>query len=266
MSIESPDFSARTGGKKPVRLLVVDGTNIVRRYAFAVLKDRQAAPTADDVQRVLGMTWDGISGCAQAADCSDCVVAIDPDGKTWRHDAFPAYKANRGPGGAPPSWSMRLREYLEGRSERCVRVEGFEADDIVATIADRAMDRGHRAAIFSSDSDLLQMVDPLAIQVWTFGRAGGPRFVEHGLPWLRERYGVEGGEELRILKALVGEPGDNLPGVRGVGIAMAGMLLREQRTVERIAKSLDEVKREQFLLALRLVSLRCDVPLPDLGW
>jgi len=73
-----------------MRLLLVDGANVVRRYAFAMLRDRQADPTAADVASVLSGVERAIRDCALLAGCRHAVIAIDVEGPTWRHEIYPA--------------------------------------------------------------------------------------------------------------------------------------------------------------------------------
>jgi DNA polymerase-1 len=197
-------------------------------------------------------------------------VAFDR-GKSFRHEEYPDYKANRS---RPPDELRRQLERIEQVVDAfnipAVTAEGYEADDVLGTLARRAEEEGIETVILTGDTDMLQLVDEQTRILLPRGRYGdetlyGPREVE-------ERYDGLSPEQLIDHKALSGDSSDNIPGLRGIGDKTASSLLKEYGTIEGIYEHLDEItgkrprqaledKREDALLYKDLVTIRCDVRL-----
>jgi DNA polymerase-1 len=186
------------------------------------------------------------------------IVALDSGIASWRREMFPEYKAKRVT--ATNVWSNRLALHLNGAGLLCLRWPGDEADDIVATLALRASAKGSRPAVLSGDSDLLARLADLA-DVYQFGGKGEPRHVLRSSEWVCEKYHCRLAEGVWAYKALVGEPGDGVPGVPQIGPVKARRLLELAPAIEDIPKMLKESEAEAYALALELVTLRTDVPL-----
>jgi DNA polymerase-1 len=119
---------------------------------------------------------------------------------------------------------------------------------------------GKLVAILSGDSDLLQLAT-LGVLCYQFGRAGvEARFVNRPMQWIREKYEIPSAGQLPAYKALVGEPGDGLPGVPGIGPVKAKKLLHQYETTTALCDSM-AIDTPTFLAALDLVTLREDVPI-----
>ena len=193
-------------------------------------------------------------------------VIFDYSGKSFRNDMYDQYKANRPP--APedlvPQFPL-TREATKAFNIACEEVEGYEADDIIATLAVQAREAGGRCTIISSDKDLMQLVgDGVemldAMKNKRIGREG-----------VIEKFGV-GPERVVDVQALAGDSVDNVPGAPGIGIKTAALLINEFGTLEELLDRAQEVpqpKRRQTLienraqieLSKRLVSLDCNTPL-----
>ena len=196
-------------------------------------------------------------------------VHFDPSGKTFRHEQYAEYKANR------PSMDSDLavqvpyiRRVCEVLRMPIVEVPGFEADDVIATLARQAVAQGFKVVVVSADKDLLQLVTE-DVLVLNPGREGSGSTRYDGRA-VEEKWGVPPGRIVDVL-ALVGDSVDNIPGVPGIGDKGARDLVREFGPVESVLDHADEVKRaayreglkshrEDALLSKRLVTLRTDVP------
>ncbi|WP_289041837.1 DNA polymerase I [uncultured Aliiroseovarius sp.] len=164
-------------------------------------------------------------------------VIFDHSGKTFRNDLYPAYKANRPP--APedlvPQFPL-TRDATRAFNVACIEVEGFEADDIIATLARRADKAGGRVTILSSDKDLMQLV------------GGGIEMLD---PMKNKRIDTEGVEEKfgvgpnRVVdvQALAGDSVDNVPGAPGIGVKTAALLINEFGDLETLLSRADEIKQ-----------------------
>src|SRR5919198_2594366 len=161
----------------------------------------------------------------------------------------------------------RVREVVDAFSIPVYEVEGFEADDVIGTLACQATAAGVETVIVTGDLDALQLVTP-TVTVLTPRRGADdiPRYDEAAV---YERYGLRPAQ-IPDYKGLVGDPSDNIPGVRGIGEKTATRLLQQFGTIEGIFEHLDELPekqrtllapfREQALASKRLATIITDVP------
>lgn len=167
-------------------------------------------------------------------------VASDAPGPTFRHEAYAAYKAHRPE--MPDDLRAQipvLRELVEAMGLPIYELEGFEADDVLGTLATQAKRAGKKAVILTGDKDTLQLVDESVEVLLT--RRGITLIDRYDRDLVKEKIGVEP-EQIVDWKALVGDPSDNIPGVSGIGPKTAVRLLNEFSTVEALLERLDEVK------------------------
>jgi DNA polymerase-1 len=202
---------------------------------------------------------------------SALAFALDAPQATFRHEQYAEYKGTRD---AVPSALVaqfgRLRELIDAFGVARFEVPGFEADDILATLAFGLRERGEPALILSGDRDLLQLAHG-SVRVQFMG-ARGQKPVLYDAARVRERFGVPP-ERLPEWMALVGEQSDNLPGTPGVGPATAAKWLEAYGSIEELLAHADEVSparlrpalaahAEQIRRNLALARLRSDVLLP----
>jgi DNA polymerase-1 len=190
-------------------------------------------------------------------------------GRPFREEFFPKYKAHRavGPEDLEPQ-VRKLRRLLAAFDIPIFEVDGFEADDLLATLTEQGCGMGIEVDVLSGDLDVLQLVRPHVRVVSPGQRFSTP--VVYDTPRVVERYGVPPGE-LRDYKALVGDASDGILGVAGVGPKSASELLQRWHSLDAIYAHLDEVAsarvrnalaagRESAYLSRRLVQLRSDAP------
>jgi DNA polymerase-1 len=193
-------------------------------------------------------------------------VIFDHSGKSFRNDMYDQYKANRPP--APedlvPQFPL-TREATRAFNIACKEIEGFEADDIIATLACQAREAGGRVTIISSDKDLMQLVGD---GVEMLDAMKNKRIDSDGV---REKFGV-GPDRVVDVQALAGDSVDNVPGAPGIGIKTAALLINEFGSLEDLLDRAEEIKqpkrrqtlvekREQIEMSKRLVQLDCDMEL-----
>ncbi|MCH2067739.1 DNA polymerase I [Shimia sp.] len=193
-------------------------------------------------------------------------VIFDYSGKSFRNEMYDQYKANRPP--APedlvPQFPL-TREATKAFNIACKEVEGFEADDIIATLACQARDAGGRCTIISSDKDLMQLVGD---GVEMLDAMKNKRIDRDGV---HEKFGV-GPERVVDVQALAGDSVDNVPGAPGIGIKTAALLINEYGDLESLLDRAEEIKqpkrrqtliekRDQIELSKRLVQLDCEMEL-----
>src|SRR5262249_47810347 len=149
------------------------------------------------------------------------VCAFDVDGPTFRDKVYPAYKANRGPmpDDLAPQIPM-IRQMLEGMRVPVLGVAGYEADDVIATLAHAGSAKGLDVYVCSSDKDCRQLIDD-RVRLYSLRKRQ-----EFGRKELQEDWGVTP-EQVVDLQTLAGDSVDNVPGVPGIGVKTAAKLLQE---------------------------------------
>ncbi len=193
-------------------------------------------------------------------------VIFDKGSHTFRNDMYDLYKANREamPEDLRPQMPL-TREATKAFNIACKELEGFEADDIIATLSCQARDAGGRVTIISSDKDLMQLVGD---GVEMLDAMKNRRIDRDGVI---EKFGV-GPERVVDVQALAGDSVDNVPGAPGIGIKTAALLINEFGNLEDLLDRAEEIKqpkrrqtliekRDQIELSKRLVQLDCETPL-----
>ena len=241
---------------------MIDGFNALYRAFFAIpgLRAPDGTPTnaAYGFETMLGKIL-------REEDPDHVVVVLDAPGRTFRHELYADYKATRD---AQPEDLTRqiplVRELALAHRIRVVEAEGVEADDVIATLV-RSAPADARIGIVSTDKDLMQLVDDrVELLDGIKDRRYGPDEVE-------ARFGVLP-ERVLDLRALVGDPSDNIPGVKGIGEKGAAKLIGEWGDLESLIEHRDEISAKRTRKALeagiedarlskRLATLRNDVPL-----
>ena len=174
-------------------------------------------------------------------------VAFDV-GKTFRHEEYKEYKANRIEMPDELRTQMaRIQEIVRALSIPIIEAEGYEADDVLGTLAQKAEKEGAEILIVTGDTDTFQLIDEHT-RVLTSRRSFSDTIV-YDQEGIEERYGLQP-HQLIDYKALVGDTSDNIPGVRGIGKKTATKLLQRYGSVEEIYSHLDEVESSRFHNAL----------------
>ena len=194
-------------------------------------------------------------------------VIFDKGSHTFRNDLYDQYKANRDemPEDLRPQIPL-TRTATKAFNIACEELEGFEADDIIATLAHQARDAGGRVTIVSSDKDLMQLVGD---GVEMLDPMKNRRIDREGVI---EKFGV-GPERVVDVQALAGDSVDNVPGAPGIGIKTAALLINEYGDLETLLDRAEEIKqpkrretlienRAQIELSKKLVALDCEMDLP----
>ncbi|MBT3361851.1 MAG: DNA polymerase I [Rhodospirillales bacterium] len=244
-------------------VFLIDGSGFIFR-AFHGLPP-MTRPDGTPVNAVYGFTT-MLLKTIEDTDADHVAVIFDKARRTFRNDIYPEYKAHRPP---PPDELIPqfalVRDATEAMNVTAVDMDGYEADDLIATYARQAVERGADVTIVSSDKDLMQLVGPRV----TMFDAMKNRTI--GADQVREKFGV-GPEQVVEVQALAGDSSDNVPGVAGIGVKTAAQLLAEYGDLETLLARAGEIKqpkRRQNLLeqadAARisrdLVTLRDDAPI-----
>ncbi|MFQ6014642.1 MAG: DNA polymerase I [Anaerolineae bacterium] len=249
------------------KLILIDGHALAYR-AYHALPPTLSTSKGELTNAVYGFT-STLLKVLREEEPDYIVVAFDV-GRTFRHDQFPEYKAHRAKMPDELHAQMeRIRELIRAFNIPIFEVEGYEADDVLGTLARQAGEKGVETLIVTGDTDTFQLVDSHT-RVLTSRRRFSDTVV-YDEEAVRERYGLEPGQ-LVDLKGFTGDSSDNIPGVSGIGQKTATQLLKEFNTIEEVYAHQDEIpnkrarkalegKEEIALLSKRLATIVTDVPI-----
>ena len=195
------------------------------------------------------------------------LVVFDASGKTFRNDIYPEYKANRSeaPEDLIPQFPV-IRKATSAFNIPFVELIGYEADDLIASYAEEAKKQNMKVTIVSSDKDLMQLVSDNVSMLDTMK---GKVFKKEDV---LEKFGVYP-EKVIDVQSLAGDSVDNIPGIPGIGIKTAALLINEYDNLEGLFKNSEKIKQKkrrenviefenQAYISKQLVTLKNDVPLP----
>jgi DNA polymerase I len=256
-----------TGFGKDDHLHLIDGSAYIFRayHALPPLTRKSDGLPVGAVAGFCNILWSELTRANDDAP-THLAVVFDFSATTFRNAIFDAYKANRPepPEDLRPQFPL-TREATRAFNVPCLEIEGFEADDIIATLARQAVARGGRATIISSDKDLMQLVgdgivmrDPMKDRI--IDRDG-----------VIERFGVPP-EKVVDVQALAGDSVDNVPGAPGIGVKTAALLINEYGDLETLLARADEIRQpkrrqtlidfaDQIRISRKLVELDPETPL-----
>src|SRR6266576_2852714 len=248
------------------RVILIDAHSLIYRAFFAL------PPMSTSDGRVTNAVYGFTSMLAivLASRPEFAIASFDLGKPTFRSQEYKEYKAGRRamPDDLRPQMEM-VRQVLESFSIPIYGVEGFEADDVIGTLARIGEERGHWVTIVSGDLDCLQLVSD-SVEALVPRRGITDTFI-YGPDQVRQRYGFEP-PQLIDFKALRGDTSDNIPGVPGVGDKTAAKLVQDFGTIEALLERVDELPEgrlktslkanaEQVRLGKRMVTIVRDVPM-----
>jgi DNA polymerase I len=253
-------------GSRRGRLILIDGHSLVYRAFFAL----PPMSTIGGVVTNAAYGFTSMLAIVLANRPEYAIAAFDMGKPTFRSQEYAEYKQGRRPmpDDLRPQFDL-VRRILDSLSIPIVGVEGFEADDVIGTLARKAEAMGAAVTIVSGDLDCLQLVsDSIEALV---PRRGITDTMVYGPDQVRQRYGFEP-VQLIEYKALRGDTSDNIPGVPGVGDKTAAQLVQQFGTIEALLDGLDQLKEgrvktalaanaDQVRLGKRMVTIRTDVPI-----
>ncbi len=247
----------------PQHVFLIDGSGFIFRAFHGV--PIMTRPDGTPVNAVYGFT-NMLMKLLDETDADHIAVIFDKARKTFRNDIYPEYKAHRPP---PPDELIPqfelVRDAVKALNVAAVDMDGYEADDLIATYARLACEAGADVTIVSSDKDLMQLVSERVTMLDAMkNRVIGPEQV-------REKFGV-GPEKVVEVQALAGDSSDNVPGVSGIGVKTAALLINEFGDLDSLLARAGEIKqpkrRENLIneagnarISRDLVWLRDDAPI-----
>ena len=245
-------------------LLLIDGYGFLFRayHSLPPLTRKDGTP----VGAVLGFT-NMLMKMISSHKVDYIAVVFDAGRKTFRHALYPEYKANRPP--APddliPQFSL-VREAATALNVHIIEMNGYEADDIIATYARLSREKSYKLTIVSSDKDLMQLIGDDGVQMYDPMKN---KII--GIAEVQEKFGVKPDKVLDVL-SLMGDSSDNIPGVPGIGPKTAAELVLQFGSLDEVLKRAGEIKQnkrretiienaDKALLSRSLITLCATVPL-----
>jgi len=254
----------------PLRLYLVDGSGYIFRayHALPPLTRKSDGTPVGAVSGYCNMLYKLLGDMTDEHEPTHLAVIFDYSSVTFRNEIYPDYKANRPepPEDLRPQFAL-VRDATRAFNVPSIEMEGFEADDLIASYARAAEKAGGTCVIISSDKDLMQLVND---RITLFDTMKNKRIARADVI---EKFGVPP-EKVVEVQALAGDSADNVPGVPGIGVKTAALLIEEYGDVETLLARAGEIRqqkrRETIIehagaarLSRRLVLLKDDVPLPE---
>ncbi len=254
---------------KGCHLSLIDGSAFIFRayHALPPLTRKSDGLPVGAVSGFVNMLWKMVEDNKGPDAPTHVAVVFDKGSHTFRNDLYDQYKANRDamPEDLRPQIPL-TREATRAFNIACLETEGFEADDIIATLARQAREAGGRVTIVSSDKDLMQLVGD---GVEMFDAMKNTRI---GVEGVEEKFGVSPSKVIDV-QALAGDSVDNIPGAPGIGVKTAALLINEYGDLDTLLERAEEIKQpkrrqtlidhaDQIRLSRQLVTLDQNMELP----
>ncbi len=251
------------------KLFLIDGHALIFKMYYAFLRHPMINSKGADMSVLFGFTK-YILELIEKERPTHLAVAFDPPGGTFRHEMYPEYKGTRS------ETPQLIIDSLEPLCELCkamgfpvLIVKGFEADDVIGSMAKRAEKEGFTVYMVTPDKDYGQLISEKILQ-FKPGKSGSDNEVID-VRKVCEKYNINSPEQVIEILTICGDSSDNVPGVKGVGEVGAGKLISKFGTVEEIYRHLDELtpkQREAFvsseghiMLSHELVTIKTDIVL-----
>ncbi|GAA3426350.1 DNA polymerase I [Streptosporangium sandarakinum] len=249
-------------------LLLLDGHSLAYRAFYALPEENFSTTTGQTTNAVYGFT-SMLVNVLRDEQPTHVAVCFDRSEPTFRHEEYTPYKANRS--ASPDSFRSQMsliHEMLDALHVPHMSLPGYEADDLIATLATRAADQGMNVLVVTGDRDALQLVDDrITVLMTRVGISNMTRFTPEAV---EEKYGLTP-VQYPDFAAIRGDSSDNLPNIPGVGEKTAAKWIREFGSLEELVNRVDEVTGkvgdklrahlDQVLLNRRLTHLLRDAPL-----
>lgn len=249
-------------------MFLLDAYALIYRSYYAFINNPRITTTGINTSATFGFC-NFLLELLELEKPTHLAVVFDPEGPTFRHEMYPAYKAQRPPMPEDLRKSVPyIKRIIEGLGIRLVSVPGFEADDVIGTLAKKGEREGFRVYMITPDKDYGQLVSE-RVFMYKPGRAGNKSEV-WGIPEVLDHFGIERVEQVIDILGLMGDTADNVPGCNGIGPKSAASLIYKYGSIEGVYEHIDELKgkqRERLLeckptvqLSKDLVTINTEVP------
>ena len=249
-------------------LLLIDAYAMIYRAYYAFIRAPRMNSRGENTSAIFGfvVTFEDL---LKRLKPSHIAVAFDPSGPTFRHEAFEQYKAQRQETPEDIRWAVpRIKQILKAMNVPVLEVAGYEADDVIGTIAHKAEKEGFEVYMATPDKDYGQLVTE-HVFMYRPRHTGG--FEKLGPQEVCEKYGLQNQLQVIDLLGLMGDSSDNIPGCKGVGEKTAIQLLQQFGSIDNLLDSTDQLKGalqrkvqeqvEEIRFSRFLATIKTDVPI-----
>ena len=249
-------------------LLLIDAYAMIYRAYYAFIRAPRMNSRGENTSAIFGFVVT-LEDLMKRVKPSHVAVAFDPAGPTFRHEAFEQYKAQRQETPEDIRWAVpRIKQLLEAMNIPLLQVDGYEADDVIGTLAHQAEKEGFEVYMATPDKDYGQLVTE-HVFMYRPRHTGG--FEKMGPQEVCEKYGLQTQAQVVDLLGLMGDSSDNIPGCKGVGEKTAVQLLQQFGSIENLLNNTDQLKGalqrkvqeqvENIRFSKFLATIKTDVPI-----
>ena len=249
-------------------LLLIDAYAMIYRAYYAFIRAPRMNSRGENTSAIFGFVVT-LEDLIKRVKPSHLAVAFDPAGPTFRHEAFEQYKAQRQETPEDIRWAVpRIKQLLEAMNIPLLQVDGYEADDVIGTLAHQAEKEGFEVYMATPDKDYGQLVTE-HVFMYRPRHTGG--FEKMGPQEVCEKYGLQSQAQVVDLLGLMGDSSDNIPGCKGVGEKTAVQLLQQFGSIENLLNNTDQLKGalqrkvqeqvENIRFSKFLATIKTDVPI-----
>lgn len=253
----------------PKKLFLLDAFALIYRSYYAFIRNPRFNSKGVNTSATLGFT-NTLVQLLETEDPHSIAVVFDVSAPTFRHEMFKEYKANREEMPEDLRKSIPyIRKIIEAFNIPIIEKEGFEADDVIGTLAQKAKRAGFNTYMMTPDKDYAQLVDE-KVSMYKPGRQGDTAEI-WGPEEVKKNFGIENTQQVIEILGLTGDSADNIPGCPGIGPKTAEKLIAEFGTIEGIYQNIDKLKgkqkenliefEEQVRLSRKLATIVLDVPI-----
>ncbi len=251
------------------KIFFLDAYALIFRAYYAFIKNPRINSKGTNTSAIFGF-FNTFLDVIQKEKPGYLAVAFDSSAKTFRHDLFPAYKATREATPEDIKQSVPyVKAILEALEVPVFEVPGYEADDVIGTLAKRYAEKGYQVFMMTSDKDYCQLVDT-NIFIYKPGRSGSEVEIL-GIPEVQKLFEVQHPLQVIDVLGLWGDSSDNIPGAPSIGEKTAKKLIREFGSIENLIAQADKLQgkiketilqhKDQILLSKKLVTIETNMPL-----
>ena len=249
-------------------LLLIDAYAMIYRAYYAFIRAPRMNSRGENTSAIFGFVVT-LEDLIKRVKPTHMAVAFDPAGPTFRHEAYEQYKAQRQETPEDIRWAVpRIKQLLEAMNIPVLDVPGYEADDVIGTLAHKAEKQGFEVYMATPDKDYAQLVTD---HVFMFRPRHTGGFEKLGPQEVCEKYGIQNQSQVIDLLGLMGDSSDNIPGCKGVGEKTAVQLLQQFGSIEKLLANTDQLKGalqrkvqeqvENIRFSYFLATIKTDVPI-----
>lgn len=250
------------------RLFLLDAFALIYRSYYAFIKNPRINSKGINTSAVFGFI-NTLEDVLKKENPTHIAVGFDPAGPTFRHEAYEQYKAQREETPEVIRYSVPIiKEIIRAYNIPIIEVPGFEADDVIGTMAKLAEKEGFDTYMMTPDKDYGQLVSP---HIFIYKpKFGGNDFEIRGVKEVQEKFSIERPDQVIDILGLMGDASDNIPGCPGVGEKTAIKLINEFDSIDGLLENTEKLKgalknkieenREQIIFSRFLATIKTDVP------